>query len=202
MFSSLRRSSSSGCWEHRDGWDPLSPTFDPDALLGTEPRCLVSTATAGVLDPMDYSEPPLRRRVTPSRPVLFVDQPDLTPLIDTNFGELPPSHANSGSGFDFGGLVEKAYNEHEPSPTMHFTPPTPAAPPQRRCSLGDSPMAPLERVNSAPGDWDSSVWSMELRGNLIVAGRSSGKLEVRGRTWIVLCKSLEPSLICFCKNTE
>ncbi|KPP72063.1 hypothetical protein Z043_108975 [Scleropages formosus] len=30
----------------------------------------------------------------------------------------------------------------------------------------------------APTDWDSAVWALELRGNLIAAGRSSGKLEL------------------------
>uniref|UniRef100_A0A3B4CKL2 Sterol regulatory element-binding protein cleavage-activating protein n=1 Tax=Pygocentrus nattereri TaxID=42514 RepID=A0A3B4CKL2_PYGNA len=171
----LRRSSSSGCWEHRDGWDSLTPTCEPDALMGTESRAPV------FVDTDEYNEPPLRRRVTPSRPTLFGDQPDLTPLIDTNFGELPPSHTTVGFGFDFGGLVEKAYKEHEASPTMHFTAPTPPvtpAPPQRRRSLGDPPVAPPERINVSPGEWDSSVWSLELRGNLIAAGRSSGKLEL------------------------
>uniref|UniRef100_A0A8D3CHY0 Sterol regulatory element-binding protein cleavage-activating protein n=1 Tax=Scophthalmus maximus TaxID=52904 RepID=A0A8D3CHY0_SCOMX len=88
---------------------------------------------------------PLRRRSAPARPTLFTDQPDLTPLIDTNFTCQPPSHlaAPPVGGFDFGGLVERAYMEHEPpSPSGH------------------------------------SVWAMELRGNLIAAGRSSGKLEL------------------------
>lgn len=177
----LRRSSSSGCWEHRDGWDPLTPTFDPDGLLGAESRSPISTAATGVPDASEYIEPPLRRRVTPSRPALFGDQPDLTPLIDTNFGDLPASHTATARGFDFGGLVEKAYKEHEVSPTVHFSPPTPpapTAPPQRRRSLGDNPVAFPDRVGAAPGDWDSSVWSMELRGNLIATGRSSGKLEL------------------------
>ncbi|KAI4891929.1 hypothetical protein NFI96_021900 [Prochilodus magdalenae] len=169
----LRRSSSSGCWEHRDGWDPLTPTFEPDTLLSADSRTPVS-----VPDGDEYSDPPVRRRVTPSRPALFGDQPDLTPLIDTNFGDLPPSHTPTSFGFDFGGLVEKAYKEHEVSPTMHFSPPTPPAPPQRRRSLGDTPVAPPERLSLPPGDWDSSVWSMELRGNLIATGRSSGKLEL------------------------
>uniref|UniRef100_A0A8D3DQM5 Sterol regulatory element-binding protein cleavage-activating protein n=1 Tax=Scophthalmus maximus TaxID=52904 RepID=A0A8D3DQM5_SCOMX len=102
----LRRSSSSGCWEQRDGWDGTNGTDEA------------------------Y---PLRRRSAPARPTLFTDQPDLTPLIDTNFTCQPPSHlaAPPVGGFDFGGLVER-----------------------------------------------HSVWAMELRGNLIAAGRSSGKLEL------------------------
>ncbi|KAG7469855.1 hypothetical protein MATL_G00133120 [Megalops atlanticus] len=121
----LRRSSSSGGWEQRDGWDV----------------------------------------------------PDLTPLIDTNFGEPPPSQALPDSGSDFGGLVERAYQEHEASPALAF-PPSPPPPQQRRRSLGDPPILPPERPASGPPDWDSSVWAMELRGNLIAAGRSSGKLEL------------------------
>uniref|UniRef100_A0A669B311 Sterol regulatory element-binding protein cleavage-activating protein n=1 Tax=Oreochromis niloticus TaxID=8128 RepID=A0A669B311_ORENI len=80
-------------------------------------------------------ESELRRRTTPSRPTLFIDQPDLTPLIDTNFTSQPPSHLS--------------------------TPPSPSA------------YASPSSASSSP-----SVWAMELRGNLIAAGRSSGKLEL------------------------
>ncbi|XP_076869427.1 sterol regulatory element-binding protein cleavage-activating protein isoform X2 [Brachyhypopomus gauderio] len=174
----LRRSSSSGCWEnrdgcwenrdgcweHRDGWDPLSSAYDTDSLLESR------NASTPTMD----SDHPLRRRATPSRPALFGDQPDLTALIDTDFGEVPPSQLLPGSGFDFGGLVERAYKEHETPPAPLFSPPVA---PQRRRSLGDQPVVPAERLH-APWDWDSSVWSMELRGNLIAAGRSSGKLEL------------------------
>uniref|UniRef100_A0A671Q7D7 Sterol regulatory element-binding protein cleavage-activating protein n=1 Tax=Sinocyclocheilus anshuiensis TaxID=1608454 RepID=A0A671Q7D7_9TELE len=146
----LRRSSSSGCWEHRDG---------------------------GAVGGPDVDIFPIRRRTTPARPALFGDQPDLTPLIDTNFGSLPPSQTLSSSGFDFGGLVEKAYQEHEPSPTLAF-PPSPPASQQRRRSLGDQPVLTPELPPQNNGDWDSSVWAMELRGNLIATGRSSGKLEL------------------------
>ncbi|XP_030637768.1 sterol regulatory element-binding protein cleavage-activating protein isoform X2 [Chanos chanos] len=89
----------------------------------------------------------------------------------------PPSQTQPGSGFDFGGLVEKAYQEHEASPPLPF-PPSPPASQQRRRSLGDQPVLPPERPLPGPSDWDSSVWAMELRGNLIAAGRSSGKLEL------------------------
>ncbi|KAK3541361.1 hypothetical protein QTP86_023089 [Hemibagrus guttatus] len=150
----LRRSSSSGCWDQRDGWDH----YDPDSSPRAE-SCTTSTPVC------EYA---VRRR--PTRPALFVDQPDLTALIDTNFSELPPSHMLSDCGFDFGGLVEKAYKEHAAPPATMPTPlpPTPPTPP-----------APLiERLSVPSGDWESSVWSMELRGNLIAAGRSNGKLEL------------------------
>ncbi len=172
---SLRRSSSSGCWEHRDGWDHMS-ACEAESLLGADFREPGGVSMGGP----DVDIFPIRRRTTPARPSLFGDQPDLTPLIDTNFGSLPPSQTLSRFGFDFGGLVEKAYQEHEPSPTLAF-PPSPPASQQRRRSLGDQPVLPPELPPQCNGDWDSSVWAMELRGNLIATGRSSGKLEVRER---------------------
>lgn len=136
---------------------------------------------------------PLRRRASPSRVALFTDQPDLTPLIDTNFTSQPPSHLSTPpkDGFDYGSLVERAYIEHEPpSPSSYPCPssasssPSSAAQPQRRLSIGDGGGALCHERSSGAGpqaaaDWESSVWAMELRGNLIAAGRSSGKLEVR-----------------------
>ncbi|XP_031432256.1 sterol regulatory element-binding protein cleavage-activating protein [Clupea harengus] len=172
----LRRCSSSGGWEQRDCWDPVC-----DGLCGLDGREVGCGA--------DADGYPLRRRLTPSRPALFGDQPDLTPLIDTNFSDMPPSQAHPPAGYDFGGLVERAYQEHEPSPPLAYTPV--GTPPQhqhqhqhhhhyhqRRHSLGDQPVLPPERLVHGPPDWDSSVWAMELRGNLIAAGRSSGKLEL------------------------
>ncbi|XP_062395530.1 LOW QUALITY PROTEIN: sterol regulatory element-binding protein cleavage-activating protein [Sardina pilchardus] len=178
----LRRSSSSSGWEQRDGWDSMCGP-ELDGLCRMDGR----EAAAGT----DADGFPLRRRVTPTRPALFGDQPDLTQLIDTNFGDLPPSQEHPAAGYDFGGLVEKAYQEHEPSPPLSYTPV--GTPPQhhqhlhhhhqhhlhqRRRSLGDQPTLTPERPAAGPPDWDSSVWAMELRGNLIAAGRSSGKLEL------------------------
>ncbi|XP_028835659.1 sterol regulatory element-binding protein cleavage-activating protein [Denticeps clupeoides] len=164
----LRRSSSSGGWEHRDGWDPMTMP-EPDTLSGAD--------TGACLEGAECDGYPLRRRLTPSRPALFVDQPDLTPLIDTNFSELPPSQKPPKNGFDFGELVDRAYQEHEPSPSLAFTP-SPTAPQPRRPSVGDQPVMSPDPCSPGPTDWDSSVWAMELRGNLIAAGRSSGKLEL------------------------
>uniref|UniRef100_A0A8C5ECN4 Sterol regulatory element-binding protein cleavage-activating protein n=1 Tax=Gouania willdenowi TaxID=441366 RepID=A0A8C5ECN4_GOUWI len=143
----LRRSSSSGCWEQRDGrdgWDTLSSTADSDCF--------------------DDESYPVRRRVTPARPSLFNDQPDLTPLIDTNFSSQPSSlSTRPRGGFDFGDLVERAYKEHEPpSPSTYPSP---------------SSITCTERAQ-VKADFESSVWALELRGNLIAAGRSSGRLEL------------------------
>lgn len=181
----LRRSSSSGCWEQRDGWDCASGA--------TESECLGSETRGPSVDGLSEEEGyPLRRRTAPTRTTLFTDQPDLTPLIDTNFASQPPSHLVTPprGGFDFGGLVERAYMEHEPpSPSAYPSPSSASSSPpsgsqlQRRPSLGDTPALSTQERASAAGtqatpDWDSSVWAMELRGNLIAAGRSSGKLEV------------------------
>uniref|UniRef100_A0A673W2N8 Sterol regulatory element-binding protein cleavage-activating protein n=1 Tax=Salmo trutta TaxID=8032 RepID=A0A673W2N8_SALTR len=134
-----------GCWEQRDGWDAVGVAEPENLGGGTE-------SEGGVFD--EDEGYPLRRRATP-RPALFEDQPDLTPLIDTNFDSQPSSHlllTPPRDGFDFGGLVEKAYLEHEPpSPGLTASYPSPSPP---------------------------AVWAMELRGNLIAAGRSSGKLEL------------------------
>ncbi|XP_062321506.1 sterol regulatory element-binding protein cleavage-activating protein isoform X1 [Osmerus eperlanus] len=176
----LRRSSSSGCWEQRDVWE---------AVGMADHESLGSDALDGLSDISGEEGYPLRRRTAPSHPVLFNDQPDLTPLIDTNFALQPPSHLATPprEGFDFGGLVEKAYLEHEPPSTSTY-PSISSSPPsgtqlKRRLSLGDIP-GPQAQDRSPSGgqtwtpDWDSSVWAMELRGNLIAAGRSSGKLEL------------------------
>uniref|UniRef100_A0A8C7I211 Sterol regulatory element-binding protein cleavage-activating protein n=1 Tax=Oncorhynchus kisutch TaxID=8019 RepID=A0A8C7I211_ONCKI len=170
----LRRSSSSGCWEQRDGWDAVGVAEPENLGGGTEPGGRVFDEDEGY---------PLRRRTTP-RPALFEDQPDLTPLIDTNFDSQPPSHlllTPPRDGFDFGGLVERAYLEHEPpSPGLTASYPSPSPPsgppPQRRRSLGYI-QPPVPQGQGTP-DWESAVWAMELRGNLIAAGRSSGKLEL------------------------
>lgn len=85
--------------------------------------------------------------------------------------------------------MERAYMEHEPpSPSTYpSTSSASSSPPsgsqlQRRPSLGDAAVFLTQEKAStstqATADWESSVWAMELRGNLIAAGRSSGKLEL------------------------
>ncbi|XP_013887920.1 sterol regulatory element-binding protein cleavage-activating protein [Austrofundulus limnaeus] len=185
----LRRSSSSGCWDQRDVWDNISGTTESDCAC--EPRD-PSIGCDGVPEDKCY---PLRRRSSPTRPPLFTDQPDLTPLIDTNFTSQPPCSPPTPprGGFDFGGLVKRAYMEHEPpSPSTYPSPSSASSSPptggqvQRSLCLGESAGLSNPEKDSgagasspaASGDWESSVWAMELRGNLIAAGRSSGKLEL------------------------
>uniref|UniRef100_A0A8C5BPE3 Sterol regulatory element-binding protein cleavage-activating protein n=1 Tax=Gadus morhua TaxID=8049 RepID=A0A8C5BPE3_GADMO len=183
----LRRSSSSGCWEQRGAsWDGAGGACDPESL-GCEGRDPCVGGDSASED--EGGGFPFRRHAPPLRPPLFTDQPDLTPLIDTNFdSRLPPSSVHAapprGAAFDYGGLVERAYTEHEPpspaaypSPSYSSSPPTagfancrrsPVEAPDRGFACGPPPAA----------EWEGSVWAMELRGNLIAAGRSSGKLQL------------------------
>uniref|UniRef100_A0A674K440 Sterol regulatory element-binding protein cleavage-activating protein n=1 Tax=Terrapene triunguis TaxID=2587831 RepID=A0A674K440_9SAUR len=190
----LRRDSS-GIFDYQESWDQ-----SPDPKNGLE-------------DPFDNSHP-LKRMLSPLQPLLFCDQPDLTSLIDTNFSEQAkavepePRHRavcsrHKDTGYNFGRLVEKVYEEQSASNCMNFAG-FPATHGQavscartgstralscgtgeggcsaRRKSLGDEPLAGFEKSPVAvwAGDLESSVWSLDLRGNLIVAGRSNGKLEV------------------------
>nr|XP_044992411.1 sterol regulatory element-binding protein cleavage-activating protein isoform X2 [Jaculus jaculus] len=151
--------------------------------------------------------PPLRHRTQgPLPPSLFGDQPDLTCLIDTNFSVLPsaseltqpePRHrvgcsrAQDSVGYDFSRLVQRVYQEEglaaarmpslrPPSPR----PMLPQAPEDDGLSL-EKGSPPLAWAPSAAG----SIWSLELQGNLIVVGRSSGRLEVWDAIEGVLCCS-------------
>ncbi|XP_062361415.1 sterol regulatory element-binding protein cleavage-activating protein [Cinclus cinclus] len=184
----LRRDSS-GIFDYQEGWDP-----SPDGQNGLE-------------DSFESSHQ-LKRLLGPPQPPLFCDQPDLTSLIDTNFSEHTKAAESEprlravgarhkDSGYDFSSLVGKVYEEHG-SPSCRNAnfpglsgPHGPAGFPDeggcgRRRSLGerglgDETCAGCDKSSPLPswgGDLESSVWSLELQGNLIVAGRSNGKLEV------------------------
>uniref|UniRef100_A0A8D0JPM4 Sterol regulatory element-binding protein cleavage-activating protein n=1 Tax=Sus scrofa TaxID=9823 RepID=A0A8D0JPM4_PIG len=141
--------------------------------------------------------PPLRHRPrgTPL-PSLFGDQPDLTCLIDTNFSAHPrlpeldhpePRHRSGCrrtqdcTGYDFSRLVQRAYQEegmvpmHTPAPRPPSPGPTPPQTPEDEGSFPPEKGSPS--FTWAPSA-DGSIWSLELQGNLIVVGRSSGRLEV------------------------
>ncbi|XP_043832976.1 sterol regulatory element-binding protein cleavage-activating protein [Dromiciops gliroides] len=141
--------------------------------------------------------PQLRRLLGPPQPPLFGDQPDLTCLIDTNFSEQPqppplepsqpePRHRagcrqpHDPPGYNFKRLVQRVYQEEGlgPSPFAALAPPSPVpsfhGPEDEACSH-------LEKgspILTWTPDTESSVWSLDLQGNLIVAGRSNGRLEV------------------------
>ncbi|KAM6314553.1 sterol regulatory element-binding protein cleavage-activating protein [Aegotheles albertisi] len=172
----LRRDSS-GIFDYQESWD-----HSPDGKNGLE-------------DSLENSHQ-LKRMLNPPQPPLFCDQPDLTSLIDTNFSEqvkvaeseprlrAVARHQKEG-GYDFHSLVGKVYEEHSTSncvsPTRLLATHEESGCGGRRRSLGDESLVGLEKSSPLPswgGDSESSVWSLELQGNLIVAGRSNGKLEV------------------------
>ncbi|ELV09689.1 Sterol regulatory element-binding protein cleavage-activating protein [Tupaia chinensis] len=153
--------------------------------------------------------PPLRHRPRgPPPSSLFGDQPDLNCLIDTNFSAQPqlseltqpePRHragcgrARDSPGYDFSRLVQRVYQEeglaagHAPA----LRPPSPGpALPQAPVDEGGSPEKGAPSLAWAPSA-DGSIWSLELQGNLIVVGRSSGRLEVWDAIEGVLCCSSE-----------
>ncbi|XP_054246249.1 sterol regulatory element-binding protein cleavage-activating protein [Indicator indicator] len=163
----LRRDSS-GIFDYQESWD-----HSPDGKNG--------------LDDTFESSHQLKRLLSPPQPPLFCDQPDLTSLIDTNFSEQvkvaesePRLRAvgarQKESGYDFSSLVGKAYEEHGTSSCRSFSG-LPSLHSQAGFCVGSS----CEKASPLPnwgGDLESSVWSLDLQGNLIVAGRSNGKLEV------------------------
>ncbi|XP_037985938.1 sterol regulatory element-binding protein cleavage-activating protein [Motacilla alba alba] len=182
----LRRDSS-GILDYQEGWDPSA-----DGKSGPE-------------DSFESGHQ-LKRLLGPPQPPLFCDQPDLTSLIDTNFlerakaAEAEPRLRAVGarrkdSGYDFSSLVGKVYEEHGSSGCRNGNFPGLSAPPgpcgsggrapacgpdEGGCG-GDESCAGCDRSSPLQpwgGDLESSVWSLELQGNLIVAGRSNGKLEV------------------------
>ncbi|XP_064559774.1 sterol regulatory element-binding protein cleavage-activating protein [Zonotrichia leucophrys gambelii] len=184
----LRRDSS-GIFDYQEGWDA-----SPDGKNGLE-------------DSFESSHQ-LKRLLGPPQPPLFCDQPDLTSLIDTNFLEHAKAEPEprlravgarrKDSGYDFSSLVGKVYEEHGGSGCRNGTFPGLPAPhgPAGLCGSGgrapacggdeggcggDESCAGCDTSSPPPswgGDLESSIWSLELQGNLIVAGRSNGKLEV------------------------
>lgn len=190
----LRRESS-GIFEYQDSWDQIS-----DCKYNLE-----DSVENGYL---------LKRRMTPSKPPVFYDQPDLSNLIDTNFSEQVQQEPENGQqpvqvkqevdngGYDFSSLVQRAYEEQSAA-SMATYPPVFSPAPYGQVMSGQS-RSPGSRseascnsfrrkssaeeltfcngtsspVSSWTEEFDSAVWSLGLQGNLIVAGRSSGCLEV------------------------
>ncbi|XP_060060745.1 sterol regulatory element-binding protein cleavage-activating protein isoform X3 [Erinaceus europaeus] len=154
--------------------------------------------------------PPLRHRPRgpPPPPALFGDQPDLTCLIDTNFSaRLKPSEpaqpeprhragcsrSRNSPGYDFSSLVQRVYQEglapiHAPAQR----PPSPGPTlPQAPEDEGGSPLDKSSPSFAWAPSTDGSIWSLELQGNLIVVGRSNGRLEVWDAIEGTLCCSSE-----------
>ncbi|XP_063159285.1 sterol regulatory element-binding protein cleavage-activating protein isoform X1 [Candoia aspera] len=189
----LRRDNSSildfqDCWDH----SPDSRSGPDDPWDGSHP---FSRARSPPPPPLFSDQPDLTSLIDTN----FLEQAKAA-------APGPRLRAVSGrqEGYDFSSLVGKVCEEQQDPPNCMNFPGFPAAPRQvpfgpqssgpwprgckgeeaecstRRSSLGDEPCVGLEKT-SAPlswgGDFESSIWSLELQGNLIVAGRSNGRLE-------------------------
>ncbi|XP_015684135.1 sterol regulatory element-binding protein cleavage-activating protein [Protobothrops mucrosquamatus] len=173
----LRRDHNSGLFDlPRDLWD-----YAPD--------------DGGPEDPWDGS-PPSRRARSPPPPLLFSDQPDLSSLIDTNFSErggqspgAPGARLRTlglrPEGYDFTSLVGRVCEDSSGALPDRPSFSGPECETRRRSSSGDEPLPAPEKAAPPPPPplpWgsasESSIWSLELQGNFIAAGRSNGRLEV------------------------
>lgn len=185
----LRRDSS-GIFDYQESWDqsPDPQNGPEDSFDGSHP---LKRMLSPLLPPLFYNQPDLTSLIDTN----FSDQAK-------GVGPEPRHRAACGrhrdTGYDFSRLVKKVYEEQSTSNCMNFAG-FPAPPGQaafcaglscgageggcsaRRKSLGDEPFAGFDKsspVSAWSGDLESSVWSLDLQGNLIVAGRSNGNLEV------------------------
>ncbi|XP_032876249.1 sterol regulatory element-binding protein cleavage-activating protein [Amblyraja radiata] len=114
------------------------------------------------------------------------------------------SECSQETGYDFGRAYDKAYEDHmmlnaqnlrgfpsRPAPVKSQTSVSLKSQGwdvgcnHRRRSLGDEPLAVYDMASALPvggGDGESSVWSLGIQGNLIVTGRSDGRLQVWNAT--------------------
>lgn len=192
----LRRDSS-GIFDYQEGWDP-----SPDGKNGLEDSFESSHQLKRLLGP---PQPPLfcdQPDLTSLIDTNFSEHAKAEP--EPRLRAVGARHKDSASGYDFSSLVGKVYEEHGSSSCRNMNFPGLSAPhgPAGLCGggsdegggcggrrrslgergLGEEPCAGCDTSSALPswgGDPESSVWSLELQGNLIVAGRSNGKLEVR-----------------------
>ncbi|XP_070585440.1 sterol regulatory element-binding protein cleavage-activating protein isoform X2 [Erythrolamprus reginae] len=186
----LPRENSSSVLDFQDGWD-----YSPDGRSGPEDAWDGSPPFRRTRSPL----PPLLFSDQPDLSSLI----DTNFLEQTKSGTPGPrlrTVSGRPDGYDFGSLVGRVCEEGPPNCTTFLRPSAVAKQggsqskggwPQvgedpgcllRRCSLGgDEPFGVTGKSTppiSWQGDLDSSVWSLELQGNLILAGRSNGRLEV------------------------
>ncbi|XP_069715240.1 sterol regulatory element-binding protein cleavage-activating protein [Phaenicophaeus curvirostris] len=191
----LRRDSS-GIFDYQESWD-----HSPDAKNGLDDSFESNHQLKRMLNP---PQPPLfcdQPDLTSLIDTNFSEQVK-APEPETRLRAVAARQKETG--YDFSSLVGKVYEEHGTSKCVNLAglsaPRSQAAfcvgsgsPRARGCgteemtcgnrrrSLGDEALTGFEKASPLPswgGDLESSVWSLELQGNLIVAGRSNGKLEV------------------------
>ncbi|XP_069501931.1 sterol regulatory element-binding protein cleavage-activating protein [Ambystoma mexicanum] len=189
----LRRESS-GIFDYQDSWDVLSDSksVTEDSFENGYP--LLRRLTP--FQPMLFCEQP------DLSSMINTDFSEQT----VHEQESPQGAASSScSGYDFNSLVQRAHEENGTSnsisspglstslhgQSLFSAMASGARSPgccaeggcstSRRRSFGDDPFLVNGKCSPGPSwvdDFESSVWSLGLQGNLIVAGRSNGSLEV------------------------
>ncbi|XP_010287559.1 PREDICTED: sterol regulatory element-binding protein cleavage-activating protein, partial [Phaethon lepturus] len=191
----LRRDSS-GVFDYQESWD-----HSPDGKNGLDDCFENSHQLKRMLSP---PQPPLFCDQPDLTSLIDTNFSEQVKVAESETRLRAVGSRQKETGYDFSSLVGKAYEEHGTSNCMNFT--GLAAPhgqagfclgsssPRslgcgneeggcsgRRRSLGDESFTGFDKSSPLPswgGDLESSVWSLDLQGNLIVAGRSNGKLEV------------------------
>ncbi|KAM7070849.1 sterol regulatory element-binding protein cleavage-activating protein isoform 1-T4 [Acridotheres tristis] len=189
----LRRDSS-GIFDYQEGWDA-----SPDGKNGLEDSFESSHQLKRLLGP---PQPPLFCDQPDLTSLIDTNFSEHARAAESEPRLRAVGARHKDSGYDFSSLVGKVYEEHGGSSCRNMNFPGLSAPHGpagfspacgsdeggcgRRRSLGDRGLgdeacAGCDKSSPLPswgGDLESSIWSLELQGNLIVAGRSNGKLEV------------------------
>ncbi|KFQ53570.1 Sterol regulatory element-binding protein cleavage-activating protein, partial [Nestor notabilis] len=191
----LRRDSS-GIFDYQESWD-----HSPDGKNGLDDSYENSHQLKRMLSP---PQPPLFCDQPDLTSLIDTNFSEQVKVAESETRLRAVGSRQKETGYDFSSLVGKAYEEHGSSNSMSFTGlSTPHGQAgfctgsgrarslgcgteeggcsTRRRSLGDESFTGFDKSSTFPswgGDLESSVWSLDLQGNLIVAGRSNGKLEV------------------------
>ncbi|XP_025945487.1 sterol regulatory element-binding protein cleavage-activating protein isoform X1 [Apteryx rowi] len=191
----LRRDSS-GIFDYQESWDQ-----SPDGKNGLDDSFENGHQLKRMLSP---PQPPLFCDQPDLTSLIDTNFSEQVKVAESETRLRAVGSRQKETGYDFSSLVKKVYEEHSTSNCMNFT--GLSAPhgqagfcvgtgsprslscgneeggcSSRRKSLGDESFTGFDKsspISSWGGDFESSVWSLDLQGNLIVAGRSNGKLEV------------------------
>ena len=192
----LRRDSS-GIFDYQESWD-----HSPDGKNGLDDSFENSHQLKRMLSP---PQPPLFCDQPDLTSLIDTNFSEQVKVAESETRLRAVGGRQKETGYDFSSLVGKVYEEHGTSNCVNFA--GLSAPhgqagfcagsgsprslgcgteeggcSSRRRSLGDESFMGFDKSSPLPswgGDLESSVWSLDLQGNLIVAGRSNGRLEVR-----------------------